>query len=188
MVKSAARSIDAADERPQDGEMATQSPPPRPVRPWTPGVRLWAMAVIVVAPLGLLAAVVACNPETAGTRADAAPDPILAEAQAEVAIKDALKDPDSAKFGEEDVRDAKRPVVCGTVNAKNGFGGYTGMRPFIVIGSRAAVQDDPTDGRFVKLWNSLCIYQSSRPPLEGHHLHHSHRAHHVATADATPPA
>lgn len=47
----------------------------------------------------------------------------------------ALKDPDSAKFGPKMVRKTYswngEEIVCGTVNAKNGFGGYTGMTPFV---------------------------------------------------------
>lgn len=39
-------------------------------------------------------------------------------------VKETLKDPDSAKFGEfTEINDR---LACLTVNAKNGFGGYTG--------------------------------------------------------------
>jgi hypothetical protein len=41
-----------------------------------------------------------------------------------------LKDPDSAKFGTLFERPAKR-IVCGEVNSKNSYGGYTGMTPFV---------------------------------------------------------
>jgi hypothetical protein len=44
-----------------------------------------------------------------------------------------LKDPASAQFGR--IFDGRglvgKATVCGEVNAKNGFGGYTGMRPFV---------------------------------------------------------
>lgn len=47
-------------------------------------------------------------------------------------VKRALKDPASAIFG--DMKAAQlndgRMQVCGLVNAKNGFGGYTGDEPF----------------------------------------------------------
>jgi hypothetical protein len=57
----------------------------------------------------------------------------------ETAVRGALKDPDSARFGV--LRGAGEPkgkglVVCGLVNAKNSFGGYVGSRPFYVITSR----------------------------------------------------
>lgn len=43
-----------------------------------------------------------------------------------------LKDPESARFGEmKGMSDNNGAiVVCGLVNAKNSFGGYTGMLPF----------------------------------------------------------
>lgn len=47
-------------------------------------------------------------------------------------IKRKLKDPDSAKFGAMNAgRLTDRTVVCGWVNAKNSYGGYTGMEPYI---------------------------------------------------------
>lgn len=65
----------------------------------------------------------------------------LTESQERVAIDEAreqvrahLRDPDSAKFGGAMV--GPRGVVCGLVNAKNGFGGYTGMQPYFVNGEK----------------------------------------------------
>lgn len=52
-----------------------------------------------------------------------------------------LKDPDSARFG--DIAAVKSSAgtitVCGWVNAKNSYGGYTGDKPFLgaIIGSGA---------------------------------------------------
>lgn len=47
-------------------------------------------------------------------------------------VRNALKDPASANFGP--IRGGRDPygkiIVCGMVNAKNSFGGYTGMQPF----------------------------------------------------------
>lgn len=44
-----------------------------------------------------------------------------------------LRDPGSVQWGENKAGiDAKgKTFVCGTVNAKNGFGGYTGMTPYM---------------------------------------------------------
>lgn len=39
-----------------------------------------------------------------------------------------LKDPESARFG--DVFIGRNDFVCGMINAKNSFGGYTGEQPF----------------------------------------------------------
>lgn len=41
-----------------------------------------------------------------------------------------LKDPGSAQFSDEFVSSKK--ALCGRVNAKNGFGAYTGFKPFII--------------------------------------------------------
>ncbi|MDZ5458019.1 hypothetical protein, partial [Azohydromonas lata] len=46
----------------------------------------------------------------------------------EEAIKDILKDPESARFYE--VRRFPNGNACGFVNAKNSFGGYVGKQPF----------------------------------------------------------
>jgi hypothetical protein len=55
--------------------------------------------------------------------------------QIEQGVRDVLKDPASAQFGamaasrnEEDVITA-----CGYVNARNSFGGYSGMKPFMGV-------------------------------------------------------
>ncbi|MDI4656568.1 hypothetical protein [Xanthobacter autotrophicus] len=46
-------------------------------------------------------------------------------------IKNVLKYPDSAKFGNIVAGEVGgKIVVCGWVNARNSFGGYTGMQPF----------------------------------------------------------
>lgn len=47
-------------------------------------------------------------------------------------VRASLKDPASAQFGAHVAGVNKDGVVmvCGLVNAKNGFGGYTGMGPF----------------------------------------------------------
>lgn len=78
---------------------------------------------------------------------DVSPD---IEAQAQDAVRRGLKDPDSARFGGmragRDPRDGST-VVCGMVNAKNGFGGYTGSAPFQVrFRSGSAVVEAVDDG------------------------------------------
>lgn len=40
-----------------------------------------------------------------------------------------MKDPDSVRFGQ--LSHGKGKSICGLVNAKNGYGGYTGMEPFV---------------------------------------------------------
>lgn len=55
-----------------------------------------------------------------------------AEAACKDSVKKQLKDPDSAEFGTVTVTEsgAGKYAVTGTVNARNSFGGYTGMKPF----------------------------------------------------------
>ncbi|MEE9906694.1 hypothetical protein LWV33_03160 [Brucella intermedia] len=63
----------------------------------------------------------------------------LNEAQIEIVkegIKRSLKDPESAEFGAIKAADTdKKGIfhVCGTVNAKNSFGGYSGQSPYFGV-------------------------------------------------------
>lgn len=66
---------------------------------------------------------------------------VLSESQkvaVEEGVKSQLKDPESARFGTTIAgADAEGTItVCGWVNAKNSYGGYTGEQPFngIMIG------------------------------------------------------
>ena len=57
-------------------------------------------------------------------------DNIINRAQA--AVRAELRDPDSAQFKNVFViGTGYDKTVCGNVNARNGFGGYTGFTPFI---------------------------------------------------------
>lgn len=47
-----------------------------------------------------------------------------------------LKDPDSAKFSDELISNSG--ALCGFVNAKNSYGGYTGNTEFIVVPGKFA--------------------------------------------------
>jgi len=80
-------------------------------------------------------------------------------AGAEITLAASLKDPDSAQFkgvyvsylrnGKEEV-----PVVCGQVNSKNGFGGYSGFQYFMARGDVAYLQGQSPDFAFV--WQKAC--------------------------------
>lgn len=56
-------------------------------------------------------------------------------AAVQAGVRSSLKDPDSAKFGGMVAgKDAKGIVtVCLHVNAKNSYGGYTGMKPMLGV-------------------------------------------------------
>lgn len=59
---------------------------------------------------------------------------VLTETQrkaVEAAVRQSLKDPESARFGDITAgRSADGTTVCGQVNAKNSYGGYTGPARF----------------------------------------------------------
>ncbi len=85
-------------------------------------------------------------------------DPVLANAK--IAISKKLKDPNSATFGmmiramRPNVRGEPTDTICGYVNAKNSYGGYTGEKPFVYFvqdGSAniASGGQDPTDAMVV---------------------------------------
>jgi hypothetical protein len=66
-----------------------------------------------------------------------------------------LKDPESARFRNAFVSPRGR-AVCGSVNAKNSMGGYTGFKRFIVAKDRIGIEDDET--YFVESnWQARCI-------------------------------
>ena len=76
--------------------------------------------------------------------------------EAKATASNSLRDPKSAQF--ENVRVSyKMPgkaVVCGHVNAKNGFGGYAGRMRWMGTGS--VVTFDSNDPDFAGYWNKLC--------------------------------
>lgn len=58
------------------------------------------------------------------------------EREAENAVRDILKDPNSAEFKNLIVRTFEgKPAVCGEVNAKNTFGAFVGFKPFMYLPS-----------------------------------------------------
>lgn len=74
-------------------------------------------------------------------------------------IRDRLKDPGSAQFSGMYVsRKGGSPIVCGYVNSKNSYGGYTGKQRF--IGASAAgmsvTEDDMVAGDMAKVWARFC--------------------------------
>ena len=71
-------------------------------------------------------------------------------------MEETLRDPGSAKY--QDVYAHKigdgNFIFCGRVNAKNGFGGYTGFERFVasplIVGTEGSVDD------FAQVWNEFC--------------------------------
>ena len=88
--------------------------------------RYWAMSLVVVSN-GLLAPIVYA--QSVQDRFEITPTDRKA---IEIGVRSRLKDPDSAKFGfMAAIKDGDGARVCGVVNAKNSYGGYTGDVPFI---------------------------------------------------------
>lgn len=69
--------------------------------------------------------------------------------RAETAMRNTLKDPDSAQFKDFE-RCGNGAVVKGSVNAKNSFGAYTGFEDFYSDGQTSATQTTDFE-KFIKL-------------------------------------
>jgi hypothetical protein len=72
-------------------------------------------------------------------------------------IKSTLRDPSSAQFKDMTLN-MKSLVVCGQYNAKNGFGGYVGFKPFIMsekFSTPLIVPGEDMDD-FVTQWKFHC--------------------------------
>lgn len=75
-------------------------------------------------------------------------------ADAIAAVKDGLKDPDSAKF-EQVTKCKNASMVTGRVNAKNGFGAYSGKTWFIFHDGVVHFEPDGQDAEEDQLYSSL---------------------------------
>jgi nucleotide-binding universal stress UspA family protein len=89
---------------------------------------------------------------------------------AKATIQSGMRDPGSTVFGANTTAYSDRKykgqpavVVCGSVNAKNGLGGYSGFRNFVFIRSSNifAIDNDDDNSTFVRLWKSLCFGKHS---------------------------
>lgn len=81
---------------------------------------------------------------------------------AEDAVRRQLKDPDSAKF--EAVMQRPSGVVCGWVNARNGFGGYSGKSAFWYDPATGeAFVVDPTQNAFGKQYDAKLFREKGCP-------------------------
>jgi hypothetical protein len=75
-------------------------------------------------------------------------------------VRYSLADPESALFKDVwavrgQIADAPPTTfACGTVNAKNGFGGYVGYTPFVAVGSTVLT---PQDGLFERVFRQVCL-------------------------------
>ena len=79
-------------------------------------------------------------------------------AVSEQGIRTVLKDGSSATFRNEYLGSFRGlPLVCGEVNSKNGFGGYTGYQHFIAGGDTNFLEESFARGEFAGFWNKICV-------------------------------
>lgn len=73
------------------------------------------------------------------------------------AVRLMLKDPYSAKFEYESIRISNgTKVVCGAVNAKGGFGSYTGLKRYVSLGHFGGAAVDDGEYQFGNTWRRFC--------------------------------
>ena len=82
---------------------------------------------------------------------------ILAKNRGKDLVLRQLRDPGSAQWGEVLVRRAgAMEAVCGTVNARNAFGGYVGMTRFVALPELGAASLDDGSAAFADGWRKYC--------------------------------
>jgi len=73
------------------------------------------------------------------------------------AVRSVLKDSDSAEFRSiEYVKNADGGFVCGEVNSKNSFGGFSGWQHFISAGTQTVYLEEQVSD-FRNVWRDVCI-------------------------------
>lgn len=128
----------------------------------------WGCAVIAVVLIGLLSLAGGDNEESErGGGSSASSEDALADVgnqqlwivKSHDGIRARMKDPDSAEFrNSRFYSGGPAPAVCGEVNAKNSFGGFTGFERFIASGEDTAfVASDSTPSEFQTAWDQLCV-------------------------------
>lgn len=100
---------------------------------------------------------IAANPELQRAQIEAEEDREMIS-QARVLMRRRMKDPESAQFSDVMVvRASGKPIVCGDVNAKNSFGGYTGRKGFVMPKGGVPIgEEDLPQKDWVNLWNQSC--------------------------------
>ncbi|CAI8706763.1 DUF930 domain-containing protein [Pseudomonas sp. IT-196MI5] len=81
----------------------------------------------------------------------------LLKEKARELVRARLKDPDAAKFQklEPHKLDNGATIICGEVNSKNGYGGYTGFEKFFSTGSSVRFKAD-SPSTFEGVYQAVC--------------------------------
>ena len=80
-------------------------------------------------------------------------------AQSQIEIQESLRDPNSARWGRIVVSlyQGRTPMVCGHVNSRNAFGGYSGSQRYVWAGTVVSVlEEDMAPGEMDNLWVLMC--------------------------------
>ena len=111
--------------------------------------------VVLLCLFGFIAGLVAKGNKPVTEKEEAAEKQFKHVLLAKRQVSGRLKDAESARWGE--IFSGKKGPVCGSVNAKNGFGGYTGFQRFVVSGGGLVViEDDMVATEFEKVWSEVC--------------------------------
>ncbi|MEP0189758.1 MAG: hypothetical protein ABJP70_01220 [Erythrobacter sp.] len=129
--------------------------------------------VVVV---GLIAMVSFCQPDEDAGSSDLADATVVSDEEnsapdrgtqmrivtaSQQGVRSRLKDPDSAEFrnvGYYSGGSEGASAVCGEVNAKNSFGGFTGFERFVALGEDIAfLESDVEASEFATVWQGVCV-------------------------------
>lgn len=82
-----------------------------------------------------------------------------------------LKDRSSASFA--NVFISTSDIVCGDVNSKNSFGGYSGYQRFISAypSDMSTLEENTNKREFKKTWDEFCEYKTSTDYSRSEHSH-----------------
>jgi hypothetical protein len=84
-----------------------------------------------------------CGCDQLGTSAPEKTAEELLSDEAQSAVRQSLRDPESAQFRGAGFAYPDQGMVCGSVNAKNGFGGYSGFQKYVYRrGKGVIIADD----------------------------------------------
>ena len=82
-------------------------------------------------------------------------------ARTEISVRDKMRDPGSVRFRNNRFKifQGSTPMVCGEINATNGFGGRTGYQRFIASGENfgPVLEEQMSPSEFARTWNQICV-------------------------------
>lgn len=82
----------------------------------------------------------------------------------EQSVRKSLREPDSARFEQITINPAEK-TACGRVNARNGFGGFTGFQWFSYRDGIVTHADDPDTKEFQASFR-ICMDTATKRALE----------------------